>query len=489
MFGNSKKCNYVRKNLCRKNTGRRLRNHRFQEARVSLCFLKKSNNKNMKSVIAFLVLTGAFINVHAQNYMITFAGTGASSTIDSVKVENLSQCSSLTFAGTDILNLTSIIVGINEVGIPAEGFVNVYPNPSSGNFSIEFETVSDENFRIELYDILGNTVLQNNAIINAGHHTFYLRGILAGLYLLKIESVHYKYTTKLVSLATKADAPEIKNTGQENNTETRKAIVKNSVIGKSGGNKSVIGMQFNDGDTLKITGKSGIYRTVCMLFPTQSQTLTFNFVKCTDADSNNYAVVQIGTQLWMEENLKTTHYRDGSAIPNVADSAAWGTLTSGAYCNYHNDTDEGDYYGRLYNFYAVADARNICPVGWHVASNMEWNIMEKFLDPTVDTTAWMGRGKIIGRILKEGCNTRWLYLDTTSGWNCVGFTALCTNFRNNTGAWSLAPNNDHDDAFWTSTSYNTTTAWGLSLRWCFGDIYAIPLINKRSGSSVRCIKN
>jgi len=191
----------------------------------------------------------------------------------------------------------------------------------------------------------------------------------------------------------------------------------------------------------------------------------------------------------MQENLKATHYRDGSAIPNVTDSATWVNLTTGAYCNFHNDTAEGEFYGRLYNWYAIADTRNICPVGWHIASNAEWNIMEIFLDPTVDTTAWMGRGRKIGRILKEGCDTRWQYYDTTYGWNCAGFTALCANFRSNTGGWSLAPNNNHDDAFWTSTSYSNTTAWGLSLRWCFADIYVMPLIHKRSGQSVRCIKD
>ena len=106
-------------------------------------------------------------------------------------------------------------------------------------------------------------------------------------------------------------------------------------------------MQFDAGDTLKLTGKSGNFRTVSMLFPDQSQTVTFDFVRCTDADSNHYAVVQIGSQLWMQENLKTTKYRDGSNIPNVTDSATWGSLTTGAWCNFRNDPAEGAYYGRL----------------------------------------------------------------------------------------------------------------------------------------------
>ena len=256
----------------------------------------------------------------------------------------------------------------------------------------------------------------------------------------------------------------------------------------SKGGKSLISMLFNAGDTLKLTGKSGNYRTISMLFPNQDQTVTFNFVNCTDADSNHYAVVQIGSQIWMAGNLKTTKYRDGSVILNVTDSATWGSTTAGAWCDFLNDPAEGAYYGHLYNWYAASDSRNIAPLGWHVASNAEWNIMEKFVDNTVDTTALGGTGTEIGRILKEGCNTRWQYYDSTAGWNSAGFTALCSNFRNSSGAWSLAPNNNHDDSFWTATHYNANMAWSKSFRWCACDIFSIFNFN-RAGSSVRCIKD
>jgi len=219
-----------------------------------------------------------------------------------------------------------------------------------------------------------------------------------------------------------------------------------------------------------------------------SQTLNFQFTGCSDADSNHYAVVQIGSLLWMQENLRTTKYRDGSDIPNVTDSASWGNLSTGAYCDYHNLPSEGAYYGHLYNFYAVDDSLGICPSGWHVPSNGEWNIMEKFLDNTVDTTALGGTGTVIGRILKEGCDTRWEYLDSTYGFNSAGFTTLCTNYRTATGAWSQAPDNNHDDSFWTATSYDSGSAWFRSLRWCYSNIFTFfPM--KRGGYTVRCIKD
>ena len=241
---------------------------------------------------------------------------------------------------------------------------------------------------------------------------------------------------------------EINHTGIANRNE-----ITSLPSGKLKGNKStlsIIFMQFN-ANGLELTGKSGNYRTVCMVQPTQNETVTFTFVNCADADSNHYAVVQIGSQLWMEENLKATHYRDGSAIPNVTDSATWGGLTTGAYCDYHNLPAEGAYYGHLYNWFAVDDSRNIAPIGWHVATNSEWNKMELFLDSTVDTTAMGDVGKRIGRILKENCNTRWAYVDSSCGSNAGGFTALCTNYRVATGGWSQGANNSHDDGFWTAT--------------------------------------
>jgi uncharacterized protein (TIGR02145 family) len=432
----------------------------------------------------YIILTGfmiiAFTNIRAQNYLIDFAGKGVSTKVDSVKIENLSQCTSLTISGSDILNLSSE-TNIIESTIENSNGLKVFPNPSSGNFSIEFKLKSGNLAHFILYDLSGKEVIQQSQFLQEGNNRIFLGGIQRGIFYLKIETGHILYTTKLLSLAENSNKVSlICNELSNANYEVETKIPKETF--------TVIGMHFKPGDTLKLTGKSGYYRTVSMLFPKQSQTVTFNFIDCTDADSNHYAVVQIGSQTWMAENLKTTKYRDGSDIPNVKDSATWGSTKSGAYCNFRNLPEEGEYYGRLYNFYAVSDSRNISPIGWHVATNDEWNIMEKFIDETVDTTALGGTGTKIGRILKEGCSTRWQYYDSTSGWNSAGFTALCSNFRNSSGAWSLAPNDNHDDGFWTSTPYNKNMAWGKSFRWCFPDIYNIFNFSG-AGQSVRCVKD
>ena len=77
----------------------------------------------------------------------------------------------------------------------------------------------------------------------------------------------------------------------------------------------------------------------------------------TDIDGNVYKTVKIGNQVWMAENLKVMHYRNGEAIPNVTDADEWYNLTTGAYCEYDNSLDNVTTYGRLYNWYAVDDSR------------------------------------------------------------------------------------------------------------------------------------
>src|SRR5665648_943598 len=106
--------------------------------------------------------------------------------------------------------------------------------------------------------------------------------------------------------------------------------------------------------------------------PTPSGTVT-------DIDGNVYKTVTIGTQVWMAENLKTTKYRNGDPIPNITDATAWTNLTTGAYCNNNNDANYATTYGRLYNWYAVNDIRNIAPAGWHIPTKAEWTTLTTYL--------------------------------------------------------------------------------------------------------------
>ncbi len=99
----------------------------------------------------------------------------------------------------------------------------------------------------------------------------------------------------------------------------------------------------------------------------------------TDIDGNIYETVQIGSQIWMKENLRTTKYANGDVIPNVTDGNQWSNLTTGAWSCYSNNNQIQNLFGNLYNWFAVADQRNICPTGWHVPSDVEWITLTDYL--------------------------------------------------------------------------------------------------------------
>ena len=96
----------------------------------------------------------------------------------------------------------------------------------------------------------------------------------------------------------------------------------------------------------------------------------------TDIDNNTYETVQIGNQLWMQENLKTTHFNNGDVIPNIEwaneDGGVWTYNYEPACADYDEDPANSEIYGKLYNGFAVDDERGICPEGWHVASSNEF---------------------------------------------------------------------------------------------------------------------
>ncbi len=103
-----------------------------------------------------------------------------------------------------------------------------------------------------------------------------------------------------------------------------------------------------------------------------------------DIDGNTYQTIAIGAQIWMKENLKTRKYRNGDAIGEVKDQGQWAAiwnnaLTQAAWCYYDNDSLKNATFGKIYNAFAVNDPRGLCPVGWHVPSDVEWSTLENFL--------------------------------------------------------------------------------------------------------------
>ena len=204
----------------------------------------------------------------------------------------------------------------------------------------------------------------------------------------------------------------------------------------------------------------------------------------TDIDGNVYNTINIGSQVWTKENLKVTHYANGDLIPNVMVETDWSNLTTGALSYWGIDsTTYAPIYGALYNWYAVEDSRNLCPVNWHVPSNTEWNIMTKFLDNTVDTSTaiWpIWQGTDIGLQLKDTS----LLWSGGGGSNISNFSGLPGGSRHSLGIFSCVGSTG---SWWTSTDVDTL-AWYRSLTGIMPTVM-YDYVVKGVGISVRCIKD
>lgn len=90
-----------------------------------------------------------------------------------------------------------------------------------------------------------------------------------------------------------------------------------------------------------------------------------------DRSGFKYATVSLGTQCWTKAHLRVLVYTNGDSIPWITDSLQWKNTTLGAWSAYQNNLQYEQVYGKLYNWYAIADPRKLCPLGWHVPSNAE----------------------------------------------------------------------------------------------------------------------
>lgn len=192
-----------------------------------------------------------------------------------------------------------------------------------------------------------------------------------------------------------------------------------------------------------------------------------------DKDGNIYHTVKIGTQVWMVENLKTTKYNDGTAIPEVIDNATWQYLKTGAYCNYNNDASNGTKYGKLYNWYAINSGKLI-PAGWHVPTDAEWTAL----------TTYLGGESVAGGKLKEA-GTKYWQSPNTAATNETGFSALPGGYRFYNGAFVGV---GIYGSWWSLSDINTSNAWYRGIYYDSSIVYR-DNYGKEYGFTVRCVKD
>jgi len=199
-----------------------------------------------------------------------------------------------------------------------------------------------------------------------------------------------------------------------------------------------------------------------------------------DSDGNLYKTIQIGTQTWMAENLRTTKFNDGASLPHVTVDTEWEALTTPGYCWYNNDPlSFRETNGGLYNWYAVNTGK-LCPEGWHVPTNAEWNSLSDYL------------GTVAGGMMKETGTSKWVDPNTGAS-NISGFTAIPGGSREPYFLeWSYSTFSyiGYYGTWWSATEYSNPKAGyaaGLYAKESTFNNEYIPA--KVAGLSVRCLKD
>lgn len=374
---------------------------------------------------------------HAQDYQISFTGSGQSNTIDSIMVQNLTQDTYLTLGGNDVLHLVGT-VGISDLYDNRN--LNVYPNPMVESSIIEFSNSTTGRICIEIFNEQGVLIKNKNSKITNGKQRFEILNLNTGIYTVSVSAIDWKYTAKLISLG--------KNTGNttiEHRCTNNESMFKKDLQVK----KDLVQMQYNNGEIILFIGYASDYSRVTTLLPTQSQVVDFEFIPCVDGDGNNYSVVTIGTQTWMAENL---NYE--------TEESSW----------YNNSATNGDIYGRLYTWDAAMIA---CPSGWNLPNNEEWTILRSYCG---------------------GMNEAGRELKSTNGWNnngngtnSSGFSALPAGWWSTySGSFSRIGELSN---MWSSSDVGVPHYMHSWMLHDSNDMFIDAEYHRTRGQSVRCIKN
>ena len=212
----------------------------------------------------------------------------------------------------------------------------------------------------------------------------------------------------------------------------------------------------------------------------------------------DYATVQIGDHCWFAENLRSENYDNGDAIPANLSNSEWSSTTSGAVAVYGegsstcgSDSPDGNAcdeawslneYGRLYNWYAVDDARGLCPSGWHVPTDEEWMTLEMALGMSeAEANSLYYRGTNQGEQMK----TDYGWEGGFNGTNASGFSGLPGGGRRYDGnffGWAGTR------GFWWTSSPSGSNAYWRQLNQDFNGVDRQGYL-RRAGLSVRCVQD
>ncbi len=419
--------------------------------------------------------------LYGQNLNMTFSAIGAASKVDSIKATNLRTNESITLPGNDTLVLSKNTGIYDHKNLNQQGIV--FPNPFQEITNLAVSIPEAQQVSLEMRNLTGQLLASTRTTVNAGFQTFSITVSKTGVYLVSISTLHGTESHKVICMETSGNGNTIRFNGTSTGSE-QSPLLKGTALYTLG---------YTAGDIILYRCRGDIYTTIVTDSPTVSKNYTVDFELCQDPDGRNYAIVHIGNQTWMAENL--------AWLPKVSASTTGSDSLRHFYVYGYEDTIVSaakatlnyTLYGALYNWPAailepekekgVKDRyRGVCPSGWHIPYDEEWKVLETNLGMSwyeADSVYLRNSGGI-GKLLKS--STGWNY--EGNGSNASGFTALPGGYRNTHGGFIRAGNYG---LFWTGTQ-SDTISWFRSMNSADTGVYRLKTLRSQ-GFSVRCLKD
>lgn len=471
----------------------------------SMIILKTTNGGNTWSAITNVITDGALFSVHFVNSSIGYA----------VGVKNNGLAAILKT--TDGGNAWSETIVPTAYSLRSVYFIDENNGFCSGDGGLTFRTTDGGTTWIDISEI----ALKNKGL----YSIFFINQSIGWQVCSNGTIIKYKSTIPVITLPTISTSAMSSITattafsGGNISSDGGESVTARGVCWSTSINPTIADSKTTDGNgigtfTSSITGlipntsyyvrayATNIVGTAYgneISFTTNDQTIYGQpcpgMPTVTDIDGNVYNTVQIGGQCWIKENLKVTHYTDGSSIRSNLSNNEWKNDITGAYAIYpysqvngvSSDAEMLNSYGALYNWYVINDSRGVCPTGWEVPSYEQWNDLVLYLDPNADLNnsnqSSVAGGKLKDKSTAPQSHPRWDGPNTNAT-NETGFSAFPGGDRYEEGDFMQ---NGTDGRFWSSTSNSSCCSWAANLSYFSGSFTRIGSF-KNHGYSIRCIK-
>lgn len=381
-----------------------------------------------KALLVLSVIVGTLnLNLNGQNLAITFSGdnNGEDVTLDSLYIKNLTQeASIMLYAPDSTINL--LIVGLNELSANQSSFFNLSqnsPNPFKDKTELDIFMDKDGKLKVEVFTLLGQRVAHYQKSVLKGTHQFSFLSGGESVYLLSATAYGVTKSIKMFCTSDLKRGCKIEYIGNKSANDYFKSEEQSKDFPFELGDE-ILFVSYND------LGESGLLDS-----PEESKTYTFQFatnIPCVgaptvDYEGHTYHTIQIYNQCWFKENLNV-----GEMIPTSQSQTNNNIIEK--YCplddEYYCNTFAGALYkwNEMMNYTIEPEVQGICPEGWHIPSDLDWQILEGAVDSVygIGNSEWNNtdwRGSDAGGNLKSTSSEYW-YPPNTGATDAFGFSAL-----------------------------------------------------------------